>query len=681
MLTETLHHLRTCRLFSAPNWLFQLSEKIVNPRPLFAIRLSLSVCLALFATYWLELQNSFWAATTAAITCQPNLGASLRKGRFRVIGTIIGAMVVVGLLAQFSQQRDILVLSLAIWCGLCGCSAVLLRNNASYAAALSGITATIIFADSLSDPSGAFLLAVTRVGEICIGIGAACIVALIIQADTASGQLSKTLSAIALQLWQGFSETVQPQDSSSDHLALRHTMIRSFPTLQTQVDAAIGESSYIRTRAGNLNSCLKQFLRALLAWRNTEHLKSVTEEETVALRHQIASEFRKLDPTTIAANPIGFVELCEDALIEFKSVAKTNPADIIFSDGATETVKCLQEIARCQALLGERGAPPLRQPYAFPVIVDPLPAALAGLRVFCSVIVSFVFWVETAWPVGYFAAVFAAIATLVFASFADQALLKAKEYSLGVGCMMVIGAILYFGLLPSLTWFSQLLVVLIVFYLVVGFMQTGKSHSTTYLAISVCSLPMLGLGNPTTYDATNFLNLSSAILVGSLVGTCFFAIIPALDPETQEKRLISQSLRDFRNYLEHSSNGSSKRRLSKLAARFCALPSVSTDVPFSQLMAICAAVAAADHLSNALKGQPQLAYLETAYKDLAGGNLQMAMKRLAELDVELTNHDGEAFTKVVTGARAHLVILSEIIREHASLLSHPSKQTFISTRA
>jgi uncharacterized membrane protein YccC len=84
-------------------WTQILSSTIRGPRVLFALRLSSSVCLALYATYWLELQNSFWAATTAAIVCQPNLGASVQKGRYRIVGTIIGAIVIIALLALFAQ--------------------------------------------------------------------------------------------------------------------------------------------------------------------------------------------------------------------------------------------------------------------------------------------------------------------------------------------------------------------------------------------------------------------------------------------------------------------------------------------------------------------------------------------------------------------------------------------------
>src|SRR5258707_15872057 len=75
------------------------------PPLLFALRLWASVCLALFVAFSLDLDNPFWAGTSAAIVCQPQLGASLRKGWFRMIGTVVGATMIVVLTAWFPQDR------------------------------------------------------------------------------------------------------------------------------------------------------------------------------------------------------------------------------------------------------------------------------------------------------------------------------------------------------------------------------------------------------------------------------------------------------------------------------------------------------------------------------------------------------------------------------------------------
>ncbi|MGH7046494.1 MAG: FUSC family protein [Stellaceae bacterium] len=49
-----------------------------GPPLLFGLRLWASVCLALYVAFWLQLDNVYWAGATAAIVCQPSLGASLR---------------------------------------------------------------------------------------------------------------------------------------------------------------------------------------------------------------------------------------------------------------------------------------------------------------------------------------------------------------------------------------------------------------------------------------------------------------------------------------------------------------------------------------------------------------------------------------------------------------------------
>src|ERR1700686_2810136 len=104
---------------------------------LFGIRMWASVCLALFVAFWLELDNPFWAGASAAIVCQPQLGASLRKGWFRMIGTLIGATLIVALTALFPQDRIGFLTLLAVWCSICAFIATLLRNFASYGAALA----------------------------------------------------------------------------------------------------------------------------------------------------------------------------------------------------------------------------------------------------------------------------------------------------------------------------------------------------------------------------------------------------------------------------------------------------------------------------------------------------------------------------------------------------------------
>src|ERR1700686_5439993 len=125
-----------------------------TPPLLFGLRLWAAVCLALYMAFWLQLDNPSWAGTSAAIVCQTSLGASLRKGWFRLIGTVIGAVAIVVLTACFPQDRVPFLMGLALWGAGCALVATLLRNFAAYAAALAGYTAAIIASDQLGAAGG-----------------------------------------------------------------------------------------------------------------------------------------------------------------------------------------------------------------------------------------------------------------------------------------------------------------------------------------------------------------------------------------------------------------------------------------------------------------------------------------------------------------------------------------------
>jgi uncharacterized membrane protein YccC len=60
---------------------------------------------------------------STAIVCQPQLEASLPKGWFRMIGTVIGATFVAAPASWFPQDRFAFLGHLARWRGLCAFAA------------------------------------------------------------------------------------------------------------------------------------------------------------------------------------------------------------------------------------------------------------------------------------------------------------------------------------------------------------------------------------------------------------------------------------------------------------------------------------------------------------------------------------------------------------------------------
>src|SRR5712671_4831061 len=229
-----------------------------GPPSLFALRLWASVCLALFVAFWLQLDNPYWAGTSAGIVCQQQLGASLRKGWFRMVGTMIGATMIVVLTAWFPQDRIGFLGLLALWCAICAFLATVLHNFASYAAALAGYTAVIVAANTLGATGGAspdvFMLAVFRASEICIGIVCAGIVLAGTDLGGARRRLAASFADLAAAVAGGFARTLatdgpQRPDTQPDTQTVRRELVRRVIALEPAVDQALGESSHVRYHA------------------------------------------------------------------------------------------------------------------------------------------------------------------------------------------------------------------------------------------------------------------------------------------------------------------------------------------------------------------------------------------------------------------------------------------------
>src|SRR5690348_6390679 len=274
----------------------------VGPPLLFGLRLWASVCLALYVAFWLELDNAFWAGTTAAIVCQPHLGASLRKGWYRMIGTVVGAVAIVVMTACFPQDRAAFFVTLALWGAACALVATLLRNFSAYAAALAGYTAAIIANDQLGAVGGlngeAFMLAVFRASEICIGIVCAGIVLAGTDLGGARRRLATLFAAIPAEIASGFTGTLRVAGADFAHTQpVRRELIRRVVALDPVIDEAFGESSRLRYHSPVLQRAADGLLAGLAGWRAAavslaRSPQERAREEAAAVLARVPAELR-----------------------------------------------------------------------------------------------------------------------------------------------------------------------------------------------------------------------------------------------------------------------------------------------------------------------------------------------------------------------------------------------------
>jgi uncharacterized membrane protein YccC len=425
----------------------------------FGLRMWASVCLALYVAFWLELDNPFWAGTTAAIVCQPQLGASLRKGWFRMIGTLVGAVMSVVLVACFPQDRVLFLGGLALWGAVCSFLATLLRNFASYAAALAGYTVAIIAGELLGATGGvnadaAFLVAVTRASEVCIGIVCAGVVLAGTDLGGAPRRLASLFANLSAGIMSQFTGTlVMAGPELPDTQPVRREFIRRVIALDPIIDQSLGESSRLRYHSPVLQRAVDGLFAALAGWRAVaNHLvrlpNDAARQEAAVILQSLPQELRPLpehgEPARWIADPTSLHRISDTTIQRLIDLPVGTPSLRLLADKAAEVLAGMGHVLNGLALLVDdptwpvprsRGVIRLHVPDWLPALVD------AG-RTLVVIVAITLFWIVSVWPSGAGAITFAAIIVILFAPQADQAYAAAMFVTVGAVLDVVLTAII-----------------------------------------------------------------------------------------------------------------------------------------------------------------------------------------------------------------------------------------------
>jgi uncharacterized membrane protein YccC len=652
--------------------------RAAGPPLLFGVRLWASVSLALYIAFWLELDNAYWAGTSAAIVCQPELGASLRKGWFRMIGTVVGAVMSVVLTACFPQDRVLFLGGLAVWGAACAWAATMLRNFAGYSAALAGYTAAIIASDQLGATGGvngeAFMLAIARATEICIGIVSAGIVLAGTDLGGAPRRLATLFAGLSAEITSRFADTLAMAGPKlPDTQPIRHEFVRRVIALDPIIDQSIGESARLRYHSPVLQGAVDGLFAALAGWRVVaNHLMRLPDDqarqEVTAVLQSISPELRapleSADPTRWTLDPVALHRICEAAVQRLVALPAGTPSLRLLADQTARALAGIAHALNGVALLvahparatPPRGSARLRVP-------DWLPALVNAGRAFVAISAVMLFWIATAWPNGAAAITFAAIILTLLAPRGDQAYSAAIGFMVGTCLAVVFAAIIELALLPSLQTETFLAFSLVIgLYLVpAGALTVQPWLTVIFVAMTANFMPILAPTNPMSYNAAQFYNATSAIVAGTVAGALSFRLLPPLSPAFRTRRLLALSLRDLRRL----ATGRSYRDWEgHIHGRLSAMPEQATPLQRAQLVAVLAVGSEIIALREIVRWLGVGAALETALAAVAQGRSVIAIAALARLDAALTAASPESQT--VLHARAGILTVSEALTRHGS---------------
>ncbi|STW06687.1 fusaric acid resistance protein [Klebsiella grimontii] len=77
------------------------------------------MCLALSVAYWLNLDEPYWAMTSAAVVSFPTVGGVISKSFGRIAGSLLGACAALLLAGHTLNDPWLFLFSISAWIALC----------------------------------------------------------------------------------------------------------------------------------------------------------------------------------------------------------------------------------------------------------------------------------------------------------------------------------------------------------------------------------------------------------------------------------------------------------------------------------------------------------------------------------------------------------------------------------
>ena len=499
----------------------------------FAVRTFAASMLALYISFELQLESPHWSWLTVWIVSQPTPGMALSKGIYRVIGTILGSICGVILIALFAQTPELFVLGLATLVGGCTVVSNLLTNFRAYATALTAYTAGIIASDAINAPDQVFFIAMARTSCILIGIACALAVTSIFaphrSAAATRGQLLEALKDGARRAafsWKG---------SNEDRLKIGRKLLRELIGLDTVIEYAAAESANFRIAANHARSLVAHLFSLVSARRALDaHLVRCGWPEVNALEifHGVILDFLNEMPARLDRGEsdelISGLREVREQLQLLRPEEDTEPSADLVSERFV--------IDRLDDMLGnldgalndwrdiQNGCPTNEPRLTLNFHRDVRAAWINGLRAFVAVIATGAFWIGSAWSSGPGALVFVSIMLSLFSSQPRPDKVGWLFFYASVPATF-LGLICKYVVVAGGTGYEYLTMALSLFLIPMGLVMGHPKTAFFGTAFSLVFLNIVAPSNLEAYDLSGGLNSSLAIIVGVLFGTLAYVLI------------------------------------------------------------------------------------------------------------------------------------------------------------
>lgn len=551
---------------------------------------------------WLQWPEPFLAPVAVLVLQTPYLGASLRKGLMRVLGTLAGALLVLGLIGLFVQER---------WPLLAMMSAVLMisiyqmrLSRYGYAWFMVALAVAVIAWDASTAPEVAFQAAVYRTSEAIVGILVVLLINGLLWPRTAGTDYLKqqrsVLETLAGHLRQ--TGTAVTTDSATGFSSMPKALLRAGPELRELLAAAALDTGHFRQRHQTheaqiqaLTATLGSVMgltenlrlaatgrRAFLTPPQRQVLREALEQLAVAIESASAprpTAAATATATVTAAQPspsaqgdaskprshtqartistaaqiaLAEVESRRQRLLTGPSLAQQSGGDSALTHALAAQLQALashvKTLAEASAAVAAGRALPRPQLPPQPTLPWQTRLALAlpnSLAMGVAFWVSVLIWMQFQWPPQGLLAVVMGLVLIGGHTLQKTSVLQpAKLTLLGFLIGIPSTAPIYLVLMPQLDGFVQLALALFPIYFGIAYFLHAlpSPHHLMFLSIGILAIMLLNLEPHQVYDAAGYINAALSIATGFLIGVTALSLVRGATPQEQLRRGIKRLL-------------------------------------------------------------------------------------------------------------------------------------------
>lgn len=510
--------------------------KATAPQWRYALRNAIAMCLALAIAYGLQLDEPYWAMTSAAVVSFPTVGGAISKSLGRIVGSLLGATAALLIAGHTLNEPWLFAFFMAAWLAFCTWIANHYQNNVAYAFSLAGYTAAIIAFSSvnITDVTQLWDITQARVCEVISGILCAGLMMMILPSTSDGNTLMASLRQMHARLLDH--AVLLLQQSSTDNVRTAHENVISQILTMNLLRIQAFWSHYRYRRQNNvLNYVLHQQLRLTSVLSSLRRMLLNWPDAPPALYQAIQQLLHELAQPQCDKYRLALIlrSVTPEATGDFRQRA--------FVQRLRYFCWVYLNVNRWIRLIERADADTRFQPPYAPSLAresDSAEASWSALRTFSVIMLGCAFWIGTQWDAGAAALTLTAIACVLYSSAPSPSgsvslLLKTLLW------LSVFSFLLQYGLMVQISALWQFMLLLFPLLLTLQlFKLQQKTRAGMWGQFIVFMGSFIAVTNPPDWDYQSFLNDNLAKVCGVLLAWMAFQVLRPSSDARRSRRHI-----------------------------------------------------------------------------------------------------------------------------------------------